>query len=225
VTRADVSATPAAPINVGETSQSGIAKMLELLRGGTRAAAGSEISSGSATPETFGTPATSPTGDPRLHVGEDRDTEIPMSFISQMDEPMECTTSGTSTGRDDTTDESIASSNSTLDTRVDESTKQRSREADIKFLGSFIRTVCQLVPLGELMWTVYWEFITRLGITRIEKLRKLLRSDDREFSGRFPNWFAHYATEMIDEFIASRPKVDSPSSLADGSMSTEKSAL
>jgi len=143
------SETPA----VTASEQTGIAKMLELLRGGTRAANGTETS----TPE-------SSSRDPRISSEE---------------------------SSDQTVDESGEDAAGDTCTREESTPSIADREEQVKELGKFIQEGFETVPNGDMLWTVYWEFVVRSGITQVDQLKAALKRDDK-FCDKFPNFFVSY---------------------------------
>lgn len=70
---------------------------------------------------------------------------------------------------------------------------------EIVALRMFVKVVCERLPNGSVMREAYTDFLQRLGISRLDKLKSSVSNP--VLSAKFPLWIRKAIEESIDEYI------------------------
>jgi hypothetical protein len=77
--------------------------------------------------------------------------------------------------------------------------EREATEHEIEALRMFVKVVCERLPDGSVMREAYTNFLQRLGISRLDKLKSSVSNP--VLSAKFPVWMRRAIEESIDEYI------------------------
>jgi hypothetical protein len=168
--RKDTVAGAVLPVqSVAQPNPSGADNMMNFLRTQLMESSVSEMSSSGDTSAVSSTPSSGL--EDTLMTSADADSELRMALLTSMLRP---------------------------DQPDDPRKAAADRENEIQRLGSFIESICdpKIVPCGDVFWTVYWEFVARMGITRLDKFLTAFKKDP-SFAARFPGFFHDRINDLL----------------------------